>query len=192
MQSPPEFLLSAEDRRAILCYARESVRCAVLRSPPPMPPASEVFRTSCGVFVTVHVQGKLRGCIGVVEAIEPLSVSIVHCAAGAALRDPRFSPLREEELSALEIEVSLLSPPAPILASQIELGRHGLIVVKGHRRGLLLPQVAIEHKLSREQFLAETCHKAGLPENAWQSDEVSILGFSCAVFSDHSELRREN
>ena len=185
MQSLPEFQLSSEDRRAILCYASDAVRSAVLRSPPPIAPAQEVFRASCGVFVTVHVQGKLRGCIGVVEAIEPLSVSIVHCAAGAALRDPRFSPLREEELSSLEIEVSLLSPPAAILASQIELGRHGLIIVKGHRRGLLLPQVAMEHKLSREQFLAETCRKAGLPENAWQSDEVSILAFTCAVLSDH-------
>lgn len=192
MQSPLEFLLSAEDRRAILRYARDSVRSAVLRSPPPIASAQEVFRTSCGVFVTVHVQGKLRGCIGVVEAIEPLSVSIVHCAAGAALRDPRFSPLREEELSSLEVEVSLLSPPAPILAAQVELGRHGLIVAKGQRRGLLLPQVAIEHKLSREQFLAETCRKAGLPENAWQWDEVSILAFTCAVFSDHSELHRED
>jgi AmmeMemoRadiSam system protein A len=189
MLSPPEFPLSAEDRRAILSHARDSVCSAVLRSAPPIAPAREVFRTPCGVFVTVHVQGKLRGCIGVVEAIEPLSVNIVHCATGAALRDPRFSPIREEELPAVEIEISLLSPPAPILASQIELGRHGLIVVQGHRRGLLLPQVATEHRLSREQFLAETCRKAGLPENAWQSDEVSILGFTCAVFSDHTELR---
>jgi len=192
MQSPPEFLLSAEDRRAILGYARDSVHAAVLRTAPPVAPAQGAFRTSCGVFVTVHIQGKLRGCIGVVEAVEPLSASIVHCAAGAALRDPRFSPIRAEELSGVEIEVSLLSPPAPILASQIELGRHGLIVAKGHRRGLLLPQVAVQHRLSREQFLAETCRKAGLAGDAWESDEVSILGFECAVFSDHSELRRED
>jgi AmmeMemoRadiSam system protein A len=188
MQSPPEFSLSDEDRRAILSYARDSVRAAVLRSAPPIAPPQEVFRTCRGVFVTLHVQEKLRGCIGVVEAAEPLSVSIVHCAAGAAQRDPRFSPLRAEELSDLQIEISLLSPPAPILTSQIEIGKHGLIVARGQRRGLLLPQVATEHKLSREQFLAETCRKAGLPENAWQSDEVSIIGFTCAVFSDHSEL----
>ena len=141
--------------------------------------------------MTVHVHGKLRGCIGVVETSEPLSSSIVHCASGAALRDPRFPPVSEEELGAVEVELSLLSRPAPLLVSEIEIGRHGLIVSKDGRRGLLLPQVAVEHKLSREQFLAETCRKAGLSGDAWRTDDVAILGFTCVVISESEELQRE-
>ena len=141
--------------------------------------------------MTVHVQGKLRGCIGVVETSEPLGSSIVHCASGAALRDPRFPPVSEEELGAVEVELSLLSRPAPLLVSEIEIGRHGLIVSKDGRRGLLLPQVAVEHKLSREQFLAETCRKAGLSGDAWRTDDVAILGFTCVVISESEELQRE-
>jgi len=188
MPSLPELLLSAEDRRALLVYARESVRCAVLRSAAPEIPQRETFDIACGVFVTVHVQGKLRGCIGVVETSEPLSSSIVHCASGAALRDPRFPPVSEEELGAVEVELSLLSRPAPLLVSEIEIGRHGLIVSKDGRRGLLLPQVAVEHKLSREQFLAETCRKAGLSGDAWRTDDIAILGFTCVVISESEEL----
>jgi AmmeMemoRadiSam system protein A len=188
MPSLPEFLFSAEDRRALLLYARESVQSAVLRSAAPEVPQRESFGIASGVFVTVHVQGSLRGCIGVVETSEPLSASIVHCASGAALRDPRFPPVREEELSALEVELSLLSRPAPLLVSEIELGKHGLIVTKDRRRGLLLPQVAVEHKLNREQFLAETCRKAGLSGEAWRTDDVAILGFTCVVISESEEL----
>ncbi len=191
MPSPPELLLSAEDRRALLVYARESIQSAVLRSAVPEIPQRETFGIACGVFVTVHVRGKLRGCIGVVETSEPLSSSIVHCASGAALRDPRFSPVSEEELGALEVELSLLSRPAPLLVSEIELGRHGLIVSKDGRRGLLLPQVAVEHRLSREQFLAETCRKAGFSGDAWRTDDVAILGFTCVVISESETLQRE-
>lgn len=190
MPSPPEFLFSAEDRRALIVYARESVRSAVLRSAAPEIPKREAFGIECGVFVTVHVRGKLRGCIGVVETSEPLSASIVHCASGAALRDPRFPPVREEELSALAVELSLLSHSAPLHVSEIELGRHGLIVSKEGRRGLLLPQVAVEHKLSREQFLAETCRKAGLSGDAWRTADVAILGFTCVVISESGESQR--
>ena len=187
----PELLLSAEDRRALLTYASESVQCAVLRSAVPEIPQRETFGVACGVFVTVHVQGKLRGCIWVVETSEPLSSSIANCASGAALRDPRFPPVSEEELGAVEVELSLLSRPAPLLVSEIEIGRHGLIVSKDGRRGLLLPQVAIEHKLSREQFLAETCRKAGLSGDAWRTNDVAILGFTCVVISESEALQRE-
>jgi len=126
-----------------------------------------------------------------VETSEPLRSSIAHCASGAALRDPRFPPVSEEELGALEVELSLLSRPALLLVSEIELGRHGLIVSKDGRRGLLLPQVAVEHKLSREQFLAETCRKAGLSGDAWRTDDVAIMGFTCVVISESEKSQRE-
>ncbi len=142
-----------------------------------------------GVFVTLHARGRLRGCIGVIEAIEPLSESIARCAAGAALRDPRFSPVRVEELPELRIEISLLSALDPILPENIEIGTHGLLISQGSKRGLLLPQVAVEHKLARHQFLEETCRKAGLNATAWQEPETIILGFTCDVFSDRGDAK---
>lgn len=147
-------------------------------------PRSGVFAERRGVFVTIRARSRLRGCIGVVEAFEPLGESVARCAASAALHDPRFSSIRAEELADLRIEISLLSPPEPILAENIEIGTHGLLILQGSRRGLLLPQVAVEHKLGREQFLEETCRKAGLPAKAWHEAETQILGFICEVFSE--------
>lgn len=138
------------------------------------------------MFVTLHVRGRLRGCIGVVETQETLAESVMRCAAGAALRDPRFSPLQTEELEGLHIEISLMSAPVPIRPEEIEIGRHGLLVINGARRGLLLPQVATEHQLDPQQFLQETCRKAGLPLEAWREGGTEILGFTCEIFSEGS------
>jgi AmmeMemoRadiSam system protein A len=136
--------------------------------------------------VTLHVSGRLQGCIGVVDPHEPLGEAIVRCAASAALEDPRFAPMRAEQLDSLSIEISLLSPPAPIAPEAIEIGRHGLLIALHSQRGLLLPQVAVEHHLSREQFLEETCRKAGLRGQAWRDPEARLFGFTCEVFSDSS------
>lgn len=188
MPSLPDFVFSEEERRALLQFARQSVINAVTRSPRSNEaPREGVFARTCGVFITLYVRGKLRGCIGVVEAQERLGESVAHCAAGAALHDPRFPPIRAEELEYLHIEISLLSEPAPIRPEEIELGRHGLLVVKDRNRGLLLPQVATEHHLDRESFLAETCRKASLPRDAWKDGSAEIFGFTCEVFSDHAE-----
>jgi uncharacterized protein len=100
------------------------------------------------------------------------------------LQDPRFAPMRVTDLNRLQVEISLLSQPEPIGINAIEIGRHGLIVVSGDRRGLLLPQVAVEHRLDREQFLSETCRKAHLLRDAWRDARTQILGFTCEVFSD--------
>jgi AmmeMemoRadiSam system protein A len=176
---------SEEDRRSLLQWARRAIVEAVYGSQLPSDiPQHGIFGERHGVFVTLHVRGRLRGCIGVIEREQPLGESIVRCAAGAALRDPRFAPLRQEELHELEIEISLLSPPAPIRPEEIEIGRHGLLIVFEAQRGLLLPQVATEHRLNREQFLEEACRKAGLPRHAWSQDEVRIFGFTCEVFSE--------
>ena len=134
--------------------------------------------------MTLHVRGRLQGCIGVVEPAEPLGEAIVRCAGSAALKDPRFAPLRADQLGELTIEISLLSAPAPISPEAIEIGRHGLLVVLHAQRGLLLPQVAVEHHLTREQFLEETCRKAGLPREAWRDPEARLFGFTCEVLSD--------
>jgi AmmeMemoRadiSam system protein A len=177
--------LSETDRRALLELARRAITEAVsLQRPAGNIPQSGIFAEKRGVFVTLHARGRLRGCIGVVEAFEPLGESIAHSAASAALRDPRFSPVRFEDLQEIYIEISLLSLLEPIRPENIEIGKHGLLISRGSKRGILLPQVAVEHKFGREQFLAETCHKAGLDTQAWQEPETQILGFTCEVFSE--------
>lgn len=177
--------LSEADRKSILELARQAVEEAVRqRQLLTEIPRAQIFDERCGVFVTLTVAGKLRGCIGVVEAKAPLGESIVRCATESALEDPRFSPMQPEELSRLEIEVSLLSPLERIQPEQVEIGKHGLLVERGYRRGLLLPQVAVEHRFDREQFLRETCCKAGLPTDAWKMPETRVYGFSCEIVQE--------
>ena len=177
--------LSEADRRVLLELARESVVATVsCQELPENIPQGGILDERRGVFVTLHARGRLRGCIGVIEAEEPLGEAVVRCAASAALHDARFPPLRLEELGDLQIELSLLSPAAPIRPQDVEIGLHGLLVSRGAQSGLLLPQVALKHHLSREQFLAEICHKAGLAREAWRDPDTKLLGFTCEVFSD--------
>jgi AmmeMemoRadiSam system protein A len=177
--------LSDDDRRALLRLARAAVTQAVsVGQLPAQIPVYGVFAETQGVFVTLHVRERLRGCIGVVEPDHPLGESIVRCAASAAVQDPRFSPVQADELADLQLEISLLSAPLPVRPEEIEIGRHGLLVVRGRQRGLLLPQVATEHRFTPEQFLAETCRKAQLPPDAWRAPDAQIFGFTCEVFSD--------
>jgi AmmeMemoRadiSam system protein A len=174
--------LSEAERKAILELARQAVTEAVCRNRPlPEIPKTGVFDERCGVFVTLHVAKRLRGCIGTIEPKERLGESIARCAAGAALDDPRFSRMRPEEIADLDIEVSLLTPLERIEPEQIEIGKHGLLIEHDVHRGLLLPQVAVEHKLNKEQFLRETCHKAGLRADAWKDPATRIYGFSCEI-----------
>jgi AmmeMemoRadiSam system protein A len=183
--------LSEADRRAALQLARTAVVEAVShRKPAEAFPREGFFAERRGVFVTLLVRNRLQGCIGVIEAKEPLGEAIVHCAASAALEDPRFAPMKTEQLGELSIEISLLSLLEPIAPESIEIGRHGLLVRLHAQRGLLLPQVAVEHRLTREQFLEETCRKAGLPREAWRDPEACLFGFTCEVFSESSHLER--
>ena len=183
--------LSEAERRTALQLARTAVIEAVAhRKLPGRVPNEGVFAERHGVFVTLHVRNRLQGCIGVIEAKEPLGEAIARCAASAALEDPRFAPMKTEQLGELTIEISLLSAIAPIAPESIEIGRHGLFVRLHAQRGLLLPQVAIEHRLTREQFLEETCQKAGLPREGWRDPAASLFGFTCEVFSESSQPER--
>ena len=185
----PDHQFSPPDRRAILALARAAIVSA-LGGPPLSQSASEptCFSLRQGLFVTLEVYGKLRGCIGVIEAQGQLRESIIHCAQSAAFRDPRFPPLRAEELSGLEIEISILSDLFPIALHEIQIGKHGLLVATEDHRGLLLPQVATEHKLSREEFLEETCRKAGLPRDAWRAPQTKIYAFTCEIFGEDASV----
>jgi AmmeMemoRadiSam system protein A len=179
--------LSETDRRAVLELAHKAIVEAVSRRRlPDVIPKEGIFSHRRGVFITLHLRGRLQGCIGIAEPSESLGEAVVRCAASAALEDPRFVPLRDTQLADLTVEISLLSPLEPISPEAIEIGRHGLLMVNHAQRGLLLPQVAVEHQLTREQFLEETCRKAGLPREAWKSEDTRIFGFTCEVFSESS------
>jgi AmmeMemoRadiSam system protein A len=143
-----------------------------------------VFARRGGAFVTLHTHGSLRGCIGHVEDDEPLGRVIPRCAVSAATHDPRFPMIDPAELSILQIELSLLGPLESINGpADIEIGRHGLVVERGWSRGLLLPQVATEWQWDVETFLAHTCRKAGLPDNAWK-DRATLWRFEAEVFGE--------
>jgi AmmeMemoRadiSam system protein A len=176
--------LSEAERNALLALARQALTEAVGNNHPlPAIPVEGVFSRRCGVFVSLHVRGKLRGCIGVIETGDPLGENIVRCTASAALQDPRFTRLLPEEVQDTEMELSLLSPLERMQPEEIEIGKHGLVVEQGMRRGLLLPQVAVEHHLDREQFLEETCHKAGFARDAWKHPETRVYAFTCEIVS---------
>ena len=135
-----------------------------------------------GAFVTIKKKGHLRGCIGIIESSLPLYMTVIQAAISAATKDLRFYPIKPEELSDINIEISVLSSLKKIEnPNLVKVGTHGLLISRGDRHGLLLPQVAIEHKWSREEFLCQTCRKAGLPPDAWRKGS-DIYVFEAIVF----------
>ena len=187
---PPLFSpLSSEERRAILALARGAILEAIVDDPVPdyRLPSGRLAETR-GAFVTLYLRRRLRGCMGRAETSDPLAETVAQTAVNAALHDPRFAPVSREEVSELEIEVSVLSELRPISADAIEAGTHGVVVSRGERRALLLPQVAAERRWSSSRFLAEACRKAGLDPEAWRDPQTLLFGFTVEVVSE-SRLR---
>ncbi len=177
-------MTSEEERHQFLRLAREAVEAHVRRTTAPRPPLAGMLATHGGAFVTLHASGDLRGCIGHVEANEPLGVVVPRCAVAACSADPRFPPVRPEELPRIHIELSLLGPLIPIAGpGDIVIGRDGLVVERGWHRGLLLPQVAPEWNWDAEAFLEHTCRKAGLPPGAWR-EGAQVWRFEAEVFGE--------
>jgi AmmeMemoRadiSam system protein A len=177
-------MLSDDDRSALLRLAREAIAAHLSGLSRSAPPPRSILDLRAGVFVSLHKGSDLRGCIGHIENDQPLSTAIPTSAIAAATSDPRFPRLTPAELEATNIELSILGPLEPITGPhQIEIGQHGLLVERGWRRGLLLPQVAVEWNWDAEMFLARTCHKAGLPEDAWKSG-ASLWRFAAEVFGE--------
>lgn len=171
----------------LLELARRTITRAVLEGGPGFSPVERLpgaIERPCGVFVSLHTRGRLRGCIGQLESPAPLAETVARCAVAAALEDPRFPSLRSEELGEVQIEISVLSRPERIEASQVRVGEHGLLVTRGRMRGLLLPQVAREYRWTSERFLQETCAKAGLERDAWKDPATRIEAFTAEVFSE--------
>jgi len=176
-------MLSEQQRGTLLDIARRSIQAAANAEPEPRPeaPADPALASPGAAFVTIEGPLGLRGCIGLLEPTVPLYLTIAEMAYAAACRDPRFPPLQPSELPDLHIEISVLSPLQPILPDEVEPGKHGLVIRQGFRSGALLPQVASKYGWSREEFLCQTCLKAGLPSDAWRHG-AEILAFTAEVF----------
>ncbi|HNR39075.1 MAG TPA: AmmeMemoRadiSam system protein A [Acidobacteriota bacterium] len=178
--------LSNDVRTECLFLARKTLHAHVRRQQAgdAYRPAHPELELPCGAFVTLKRGGELRGCIGYVEAVKPLWETIADCTVSAASHDPRFPPVAPDELAAIIIEISVLSPMRDVAdPADIAVGRDGLLISTGFRRGLLLPQVATEYGWDREEFLRHTCRKAGLPDDAWRKG-ARIQAFTADVFGE--------
>ncbi|MEO0205952.1 MAG: AmmeMemoRadiSam system protein B [candidate division WOR-3 bacterium] len=164
--------------------AKKTIEAVVKRkNPPEFKDLPDKLKEPFGVFVTITKHGNLRGCIGHIVADQPLYKACQEMAKAAALHDPRFNPVTEKELPDLEIEISVLTPFERVTDfKQIVIGRDGLIIRRGFQSGLLLPQVATDYGWTVEEFLEQTCVKAGLPEDAYKSEDTEIYKFSAQVF----------
>jgi AmmeMemoRadiSam system protein B/AmmeMemoRadiSam system protein A len=183
----PSFSLAQPDRDELLRLARISVETAVRdnRLYDYKGTSSQPLMQERGAFVTLKEYGKLRGCVGYIAPMKPLSFTVRDVAALAAVRDRRFTPVTAAELGQLEYEVSVLSPLRRVLdIGQIAVGRDGLVVRRGDSEGLLLPQIPVEQGWDRATFLEQACLKAGLPASAWRDDQTDIFSFTALVFGD--------
>ena len=180
------FELTDEEKRYLKDMVIQSIRSGLglegAPSEPPEPP-TEKLKESFGAFVTLKIGGRLHGCIGTIQGGGELFRTVWQRARSAAFEDPRFPSLTEEEFGQLEYEISILSPIEPCPDPEmVEVGRHGLIMSRDGRSGLLLPQVPVEWQWDRETFLAQTCVKAGLSRDAWRDPATTILWFEAVVF----------
>ena len=174
---------SPEERRILLALAHRSIETALSGERIDLTPPSDHLAQPRGAFTTLHLFGELRGCIGYVLPVGSLYQTVAETAHAAAFDDPRFQPVTEDEAPDLHIEISVLSVPQPIKPEEVEVGKHGLIVTSGLRRGLLLPQVPTEWEWDRETFLAQTCIKAGLASDAWKAGAF-LQAFTAEVFGE--------
>ncbi len=179
-------MLTQQQQNILLRTARTAIESA-LQGTESLPARTNdpALLARCGAFVTLHVLDELRGCIGYIESEGPLIETVREAALRAAFEDLRFEPLRGDELENLSIEISVLSPLREIRdVSEIRVGEHGLLIQLGHQRGLLLPQVPVEHGWDRETFLSQTARKAALPADAWKSPGVRLYLFTAEVFHE--------
>lgn len=182
--------LTRQESILLLKIARDAIGSRLRRKDYTPPDVSgSGLDCTCGVFVTLHTHGQLRGCIGTFFGSEPLVTQVVRMARSAAFEDTRFSPLTLREFDEIDIEISILSPLREIDSiDEIEIGTHGIYITRGFNRGVLLPQVATEHGWNREEFLDHTCMKAGLRPGCWR-EGVRIEIFSAGIIAekDHEQ-----
>lgn len=178
---PNEF--SSDERSLLLQLAHEAIAATLDKRELSLAPPSPHLAELRGAFTTLYYRGSLRGCVGYALPVTPLYRTIAETARGAAFDDSRFAPVTREEAKELQVSLSILSPLHPIQAGEVEIGSHGLLISLGLHRGLLLPQVPLEHNWDRVTFLQQTCRKAGLPPDAWQNG-AKLEAFTAEIFAD--------
>jgi len=178
-------MLNSADRKLLLQLAREAITAAVTTGKIKVHEVTEArLLGPQGCFVTIKRQGALRGCIGNFSSDKPLYLLVQEMAASAATRDPRFYPMKEEDLTEFDLEISVLSPLNKISSpEEVVVGKHGLYLEKNFSRGVLLPQVALEHGWDKETFLNQTALKAGLKKDDWK-EGADIYRFTAEVFGE--------
>lgn len=179
--------LSENDRRELCEIARESIAAKLFRRESSQRTPGEGCLQPGGVFVTLHENGQLRGCIGRMHSGRPLSETVRDMSLAAAFEDPRFMPLSKAEYSEIAIEITVLGPMIRIHGKDdFSIGTHGLYIAAKGRSGVLLPQVATEYGWDKEEFLSQLCLKAGLPQTAWREAGAELFAFEGLVFSETS------
>ena len=182
--------MDIEDGKIAVKLARESIETFIRAGRQTEIVRKTPFDEERGVFVTINKDKQLRGCIGYPYPIKPLGEAIVDSAINAATNDPRFPPLSVKELAEIKIEVTILGKPEKLdvkpkdLPKEIKIGRDGLIVKRGFYQGLLLPQVPVEWNWGTEEFLCQTCFKAGLPQDCWLDDSTEVYRFKGQIFEE--------
>ncbi|MFQ6045952.1 MAG: AmmeMemoRadiSam system protein A [Gemmatimonadales bacterium] len=179
--------LSPEDKETLLRLSRQTLTDYLTKGDlPPRNTDSPALLEHRASFVTLRRRdsGELRGCRGEVVARQPLIESVAHMTVSSAVDDPRFPPVTAEETPDIHIEINALTPLAPILPDEIEVGRHGLMIIAKGSSGLLLPEVPVRYQWDRDQFLAALCRKAGLPEDTWRAEDAVLYGFECEIWGE--------
>lgn len=184
-------LLGPDESVKLLGIARSAIDAQLSdKVPPAITVDEESLNLVAGCFVTIHMNNQLRGCIGNFVSEQPLHREVAQMAVAAATGDPRFYAMSPEDIGHYKLDISILSPLEKIDdVGQIEVGTHGIYLEKDYCRGVLLPQVATEYGWNRQTFLEQTCVKAGLKTDAWQSPQTDIYIFSAQVISDEPELK---
>jgi len=175
---------SREERSLLLALAHESIAAALDNQEIPLEAPTPHLNQARGVFTTLYRCGQLRGCVGYVLPVTSVYRTVAETARAAAFEDTRFHAVTPQEVPELEVHLSILSPLHPIAPAQVEVGRDGLLVSMGARRGLLLPQVPVDYGWDRTTFLEQTCRKAGLPPDAWQQG-ATLEAFTAELFGDN-------
>ncbi|MGC9516819.1 MAG: TIGR00296 family protein [Methanomicrobiales archaeon] len=189
-------MLSEEDGKLLLKVARDAIKSYLKNNLVIEPPQNIpiVLKEKMGTFVTIHKKGDLRGCIGYPEPVKPLINAVIDSAISAATGDPRFPPMGLDELDVVDLELSVLTKPEkvevdhpPEYVEKIKVGEDGLIIEKGFNKGLLLPQVPVEWEWDAEEFLTNTCLKAGLRPDCWFDPETEVYNFQAQIFQEKSD-----
>lgn len=177
-------MFTKEQQQTALQLVRATIHNRLFSEQDPLPEDYKMLSMPGGAFVTLHIKGNLRGCIGHMESDEPMYVTLSKLAVSSAFEDRRFPPLSPNEYTDIDIEISVLSPMEPALLEEIQIPGHGVLLSKHFYRSVFLPQVAFEQKWDKKTFMEHLCRKAGLPSNAYLDSDCSFKIFTASIYNE--------